>query len=74
MEIKIGTVLQLLNENNVTMENSAENNSRKRRRIVVKKGPELVRSVKAGQTSALTWEKTSSPLPRIWKFDFPSAA
>ena len=56
------------------MENSVENMNRKRRRIAVKKGPELVRSVKAGQTSALTWEKATTPLPRIWKFDMPPAA
>jgi hypothetical protein len=54
------------------MENRGDNNG-KRRRKVVRRSAELVRSVKAGQTSTLTWERGSASLPRIWRFDQPAA-
>lgn len=55
------------------MEYRSENKIRRRKMVIRKGEPILVRSVKAGQTSALCWEKETTQLPRIWRFDAPAA-
>ncbi|MGV3528207.1 MAG: hypothetical protein ACO1OO_04870 [Flavisolibacter sp.] len=55
------------------MEHRSENKIKRRKRIVRKGEPVLVRSVKAGQTSALCWERETPQLPRIWRYDAPAA-
>ena len=63
---KFGTIFKLLNENNVNMEMRKENND-KRRRKIIRKCAELVRSVKPGHNSVIAWEKETSHAFNIWK-------
>lgn len=65
-------VFKFLITNNIAMETRGENNMRRRKKII-RRNVELVRSVKAGQTSALTWERETPSLPRIWNFQQPAA-
>ncbi len=39
------------------MEMRKENNTEKRRRKIIQKSPELVRSVKPGQSSVAVWQR-----------------
>ncbi|MGE5518470.1 MAG: hypothetical protein ACM3VS_01000 [Candidatus Dadabacteria bacterium] len=47
----------------------SENNTEKRRRRILQKGPILVRSAKAGENSVLAWQRESeSKVPNnLWK-------
>ncbi|MGN6164241.1 MAG: hypothetical protein ACTHOF_06860 [Flavisolibacter sp.] len=42
-------------------------NTEKRRRKIIRKCAELVRSVKPGQSSVIAWEKETSHSFNIWK-------
>jgi hypothetical protein len=57
---------KLLKENNVIME-MHRNNTEKRRRKIIRKCAELVRSVKPGQISVTTWQKEISYSFNVWK-------
>jgi len=44
-------------------------NTGKRKRKVMHRGAELVRSVKPGQSSAVSWQRESQPRPNVWKMN-----
>jgi hypothetical protein len=49
------------------MEMRRENTIEKRKRKLISKGPVLVRSVKPGQSSTLSWQRESSSPASFWR-------
>ena len=69
--LKFGTIFKLLNKNYVIMEMRKENRE-KRRKKIIHKCAELVRSVKPGHNSVIAWEKETSHSFKFWK-TYPAA-
>jgi len=63
---KFGTIFNSCIENSVIME-MRKMNTEKRRRKIIHKGAELVRSAKPGQTSTAVWQREPERSFNIWK-------